>query len=709
MNPTSKNRPQSLWPEELGKARKQKSRVQKVARSIARVLLLTLVVASGAGLVGGTVWLNDLQVFDISDATIAPITSYRPPDTSVVLDRNGEKIGEFFDNYHVLVPFEKIPKTLINAVVATEDRNFWKHRGYDPRGMLRAAWIHVKGKSYQQGASTITQQVVRQFLLSQEKSVTRKIQEIAIAKHLETKISKEKILEIYLNSSFLGNGAYGVGAAAWRYFGKPIERLLPNEAALIAGLFQSPSRYNPSRWPKRAKKRQEYVITALHNAKYIDAREAKFMRGAALEYRIYKPLNQTIAPYFVDHIRDEAKRLLNDKQTLIKNGGLKIYSTLDRKIQVAAEKSIAFSKSHLDYIGKKAPPAPNPTTGKLAQPEVEASLLATDPRSGDILAMVGGREYTKSQFNRTTQAMRSPGSAFKPIPFSLALSGRHKWSDLTYVSPVTVDNYRPRSHIEDYGTETTLLRSFYKSLNAPTIELGQQLGLDRIIEHAKRLGIRSPIKNEYGSLLGSSDVQMFDLSRMYGTYATAGKLVEISAIIKIEDRNGAVLWERAPTEKRTTTVMTPQTAFLMTQGMRDVLAFGTGYKSAALATYAAGKTGTSNDATDNWFCGYTPDMVSIVWVGTDDNTPIVGDYTAGTVALPIWDKFMNLAMTVRPPVQFEMPPNIVTAKVNPNYGNLSPDGVTMYFILGKEPKQTSSPLDALNQAGVNGFREIFMR
>jgi len=712
MDTPSQLPPPSPWTAEfddLGPQKTWPGRMRRIFWSATRVAAASIAIALIAGAAGGLVWLRDLGVFSIKNNDLLAITSYQPPDNSIVLDRDGKKIGEFFDTYHVHVPFEKIPKALVHAVVAIEDRNFWNHRGFDPRGITRAAWVHLKGRSFQQGASTITQQVVRQFLLSQEKSVARKIREIALAHRLEKILSKEKIFELYVNTSFLGNGAYGVGAAAWRYFGRPPEELSVAESALIAGLFQSPSRYNPTRWPKRAKARQRRVLAAMHAAKYVTIKELRDLRAAPLEYRTYQSLNATVAPYFIDHIREEAKRLLREKQASLNNGGLRIYSTLDRSIQTAAETALAHSKSHLDYVGRRAPPVPHPTTGVLVQPEVEAAILVTDPRSGHVLAMVGGRDYAKSQFNRTTQAMRSPGSAFKPVPFSLALSGRHKWSDLSYVAPVTVENYRPRSHTSDYGTETTLLRSFYKSLNAPTIELGQQLGLDHVIQHAKKLGIRSPIKNEYGSLLGSSDVQMFDLSRLYGTFAAEGKLVETATILKIEDQNGALLWELPSAENRTTTVLTPQTAFLMTQGMRDVLAFGTGYSSSALASYAAGKTGTSNDATDNWFCGFTPDLVTIVWVGTDDNTRLVGDFTAGTVALPVWDKFMNLTLPVRPPQPFVTPPNIVEAKVNPHYGNLSPDGVTMYFLMGNEPKQSSSPLDVLNQAGRDGYREIFMR
>lgn len=705
----SKHPVPDLWTAELARTRAQRSRMQKILMAALRIALIcSLVTVAGAG-AASIIWLRDLGIFRMNDSMLAPITNYRPPDNSLVLDQSGNKIGEFFDTYHVYVPFEKIPKSLIDAVIAIEDRNFWTHYGYDPRGMARALLVHLKGRRFQQGASTITQQVVRQFLLTQERSIARKVNEIVLAHRLEKLLSKEKIFEIYVNASFLGNGAYGVGAASWRYFGKSIDRLTSAENALIAGLFQSPSRYNPTRWPRRAKKRQMQVIASLRAAKLISAKEMRSISAEHLKYSTYQPINTEVAPWFIDHVRDEAKRLLADKQSLIKNGGLRIYTTLDHGVQVAAEKALEFSRSHLDYIGKRAPPAPHPQTGKLIQPEIEAAVLVTDPRNGSILAMVGGRDYRRSQFNRTTQAMRSPGSAFKPVPFSLALAGRHKWSDLTFVAPVTVENYRPRSHTEDYGTETTLLRSFYKSLNAPTVELGQQLGLDQVIQHAKRLGIRSPIKNEYGSLLGSSEVQMLDLSRMYGSFASGGRLVEPTSILKIEDASGMVLWELPSVAERTTTVMSPQTAFLMTQGMRDVLSFGTGYSSAALASYAAGKTGTSNDATDNWFCGYTPDLVAIVWVGTDNNTPLIGDFTAGTVALPVWDKFMNLVLAVRPPQNFVMPANIVSAKVHANYGNLSPDGVTMFFRQGNEPKQTSSPLDALNQAGRDGYRGIFLR
>jgi penicillin-binding protein 1A len=266
-----------------------------------------------ATVLGGTfalyLWLDTLQVFDLKQEQLAAIVDINPQDNTLILARDGQKIGEVFSRYQVHVPFKKIPKGIIDGVLAIEDRSFWDHHGFDPKGILRATWVHLRGTKSQQGASTITQQLVRNFLLTNERSMQRKVQEIGLAIQLERQLTKDRILEIYLNTMFLGNGAYGIGAAAQRYFGKDLADLAPQEQALIAGLFQSPSRYNPARYPKRAKRRQLQVLSAMHQSKMITAAELQDLSSAKLIYKNYKPLNGEFAPYFIDYIKEEAKRV----------------------------------------------------------------------------------------------------------------------------------------------------------------------------------------------------------------------------------------------------------------------------------------------------------------------------------------------------------------------------------------------------------------
>lgn len=692
--------------EALADHRRQRKKATRAWVRVLRVVAMLGVAMAFAASIGGYVWLDALGVFTNDVNRFDVILNLKPSDNSVVFDRDGKRIGEFFNSYHVYVPLKKMPKSLTNAIMAIEDRSFYSHQGFDPKGILRAVLARIKGDTQIQGGSTLTQQVVRNFILSKERTIQRKVQEIALAHQLEKHLSKDKILEIYANTMFLGNGSYGVGAAALRYFGKDVASLRPEESALIAGLFQSPSRFNPVRYPKKAKARQYQVIKAMYHAKMLSHASAVALTKVPLVYKEYKPLNTQFAPYFVDYVRAEAERLLAGKKTPLDGQGLRIYTTLDTKLQRMAEDSIAESNRLLTDAQERTSQVKG-ADGKPVKATVEASILTTDPRTGEVLAMVGGRDYAKSKFNRTWQAMRSPGSSFKPIVYSLALSKTWKWSDVIYVSPITINNYRPRTPDEDFLTETTLLRAFYRSMNTPTIELGQKVGLNPVIEQARKFGIHSPIKQEFGSMLGSSDLTMMELAGMYGAFANQGTLVEQVAIKKIVDSSGKVLYEAPEVSLRSTQATSPQIAYLMTQGMRAVLAMGTGFTSARLSGVAAGKTGTSNDSADNWFCGYSRDLTSIVWVGTDEHASIYGDVTGAKLALPIWDKFMTKAFTLREPTPFPAPPGIVTTVVHPKFGNRSPNGVRMYFIRGNEPPEDASALEVLSQSEGTGYRDVF--
>ena len=651
-------------------------------------------------------WLCELNVFDISAEQLSLITAAKPTDNSLVFDRNGHKIGELFSTYHVYVPYANLPNSLVQAIIAIEDRSFRRHHGFDARGILRAAYAHLRGSRTNQGASTLTQQVVRHFLLPSERSMQRKVQEVALAMRLEGIMSKEQIFETYTNTLFLGNGAYGVGAAAYRYFGKSVEALAPEQSALIAGLFQSPSRYNPTRYPKRAKQRQMQVIRAMVQAKMISAKAGRELALRPLDYQEYQPANAATAPYFIDYVKEQATKLLGKKGSL-GGQGLRIYTTLDDQLQRLAEASIKQSASQLDQTAERTADVKAPD-GKVSKATIEAALISVDPRTGEILAMVGGRNYHRSQFNRTYQSLRSPGSAFKPAVYAQALLQHWKWSDVMLVSPISIQNYRPHTPEADFGKETTLLRAFFRSMNTPTIELGQKLGLRSVLQLAQRLGMRSPLKEEFGTLLGSSDATMLDMARMYSTFANAGTLVEEVAINRIESSSGEVLFQVPSAEARSKDVLSPQIAFLMTQGMRAVMQMGTGVAASHLSGVAAGKTGTSNESTDNWFCGYAPNLATVVWVGTDEHTEIFGDVTGGKLALPIWDHYMTSAFKARSPTPFAAPSGIVTSVVHPLFGNRSPTGVRMYFLKGQEPATEASALEVLSQSAGSGYRDVFI-
>lgn len=653
-------------------------------------------------LVGGMIsyrWLKDLGVFDFSTKDLKAILEYQPLDNSIVFDRHGQKIGELFSAYYIFTPYDQFPQRMIDAVLAIEDRNFFEHRGIDLKAIVRASLSYLRPNTMRQGASTITQQVVRNFLLTQERSLDRKIREITLALLLEKKLSKEQIMELYLNALFLGNGAYGVAAAAQRYFGKEVSELGDHEMALIAGLFQSPSGYNPQRFPRRAKRRQLLVIRAMVQAGKIELSQARKIARKDLQYRTYQPRNFETAPYFVDHIREKTQEILGES---VQNAGLRIHTTLDSKLQRLAQEALNNSQANFHRARMNLS---NKTARKVDA--IEAAMLVTDRKTNQILAMFGGRDYSRSQFNRSVQARRAPGSAFKPIVYSQALHEGYLWSDMIYVTPIAVDDYRPRNYSQSFLTEATLLRAFYQSINTPAVELGQRLGLTNVIQHAETLGIKNTLRREAGTLLGSSEVSMLEMATVYATFANGGIRQEPSSILKITDRDGKVLYQAPERKESQDPVISPQIAYLITEGMRAVFRFGTASRFAALGDYAVGKTGTTNDARDNWFCGYTSDLVAIVWSGTDDPEGFRGEVSANTISLPLWSEFIQRAHQIRTPKPFEVPEGIESARINPHYGHLDENGLNMFFLEGQVPIQQQSSFTILSRSG--NFRNIFDR
>lgn len=645
-------------------------------------------------------WLKELGVFQLSEEDLQEILEYKPYDNSIVYDRKGQKIGEFFSAYYIFTPYEQIPKTMIDAVVAIEDRNFFDHSGIDLKAIFRAMLSYLRPNALRQGASTITQQVVRNFLLTQERTIDRKIREITLALLLEKKLNKEKIMELYLNALFLGNGAYGVSAASHRYFGKKLQELDGHEMALIAGLFQSPSSYNPHKYPRRAKRRQMLVIRSMIQAKKITLLTAKELARKPLNYQPYYVMNRETAPYFVDFVREQTSEILGSN---VNNRGLRIYTSLDSELQSLANASLEqakplFTKARIHLNNKEAQKAD----------AVEAAMVVTDAKTNHIRAMFGGRDYNRSQFNRAVQAKRAPGSAFKPIVYSLALEEGHKWSDVIYISPIAVDDYRPRNHSQSFLTEATLLRAFYQSINTPVVELGQRLGFNQVLNQAERLGIKSSLKREAGTLLGSSEVSLLDMATTYSVFANGGVRNDPVAILKITDRSGKILYEIGEKEdSQKQEVISPQLAYLMTEGMRSVFHYGTAHRYHKMGKYAVGKTGTTNESRDNWFCGYTSDLVAIVWMGTDDPEGFRSEISANTIALPLWAEFMQRAIQMKAPEAFSIPEGIASAKVNPNYGYLDENGIPMYFYEGQVPEKEQSNFTTLTRSG--NFRNIFDR
>jgi 1A family penicillin-binding protein len=663
-----------------------------------RVLFIVSLIFSivCSGLIGfAAYWTYSIGAWNPNPERIAQLKTVPIADNSLVFDSSGKKIGEFFDRYQIYTPVSDLPEQLVQAILAIEDRNFWKHRGVDPQGIARAAWSRITKGKITQGGSTLTQQLVKQKILTSERSLERKVLEMAYAIKVEKMLSKSEILELYTNTLFLGHGSYGVAAAARRYFNKNVRDLTVGESALIAGLFQSPSRYNPAKYPDRAKARQRQVLAAMIQAGFISKQQYKEALTETLQYRTYTPLNASIAPWFIDWVRDESARII--RKSNVDGSGLRIYTTLDSALQRTAESSIRAYGSRLKSLESQMPEGS----------PLEASSMSIAPKTGAILSMVGGRDYDKSQFNRAIDAQRSPGSIIKPAVYTAALLKGWKWSDVIYVAPINVDNYKPRTPEQDFLTETTMLRALYRSMNTPTIEIAKDVGMPFIIQTAQKLGIDTPIKNELGSALGSSDTSMVSVLKMYASFANNGLRPDVYGIERIERADGTVIYDHNQDLGTREKAIPTQIAFLMREALRDVLLHGTAHASSNLARVAFGKTGTSNEAADNWFCGSTTSVTTAVWVGSDLHHPLPSHITASSLALPIWDAITRKSLEIMPPKNFDRPNSVYSLEVHPQYGNQTSAGVTMWFLNHQSPSQRISALQSIEQNQQGAYRRVF--
>lgn len=657
-----------------------------------------------AAFAGSLLYFWSAGVFESEDEQIKKLTAAIIPDNSIVLDRAGNKIGEYYNHFHVEVAYKDIPQGMVNALLAIEDRKFFEHEGVNWKSMFRALISVVSSGRLKQGGSTLTMQLVKNYLLTREKKVSRKLREIILSYYVEKNLSKERILELYLNTMYMGHGAYGVGAASIVYFGRPLNELSLAEFSLLAGLFQAPSAFDPHRNPQGALRRQKVVLDALLNAKLATKDEIEAARQKVLEFKPWTPINETIAPFFVSWIRSEVGNLLGEDDTVLNDRGYRITTTLDKNFQEVANKAVLENLGALDALQTKI----NSNPKKKTPERLEAALLASDPKTGAVLAMVGGRNFRESQFNRAVSAKRSPGSVFKPVVFSLALERGMVWSDLVYASPVAVGKFRPKNHKGDDMTEATLIKALARSLNTPVISLAQKYGMQNVIERAELMGVRSPMKLETGVAIGGFSATMFDVDAIYRTIANLGLRHESHAITKIEDRDGNILYSYDAATQDPIQVLSPNVAELLRSGLQAVLSHGTASSIAHMAAYAAGKTGTSDDSRDNWFAGYTKDIVATVWVGGDNHSPL-GDAASGTsLAVPMWRGFIEgLVAAGLPAVSWPIPSSLVAVTIDPDYGNVADQGVSALFPENKKPKKSQAAADMRTLKTEKGaYREL---
>ena len=633
------------------------------------------------------------------DEQIHQILNYDHPQSTRFFDSSGQLIAQSYAAHRRYTPLDNIPASLVDAVIAIEDKNFYRHRGVDIKAIVRAAWANFKAQKITQGGSTITQQVVRFHLLNREKTMIRKLKEAILAWRLEQAITKDEILEMYLNHLFMGQNAYGVASIALRLFSKPLHQLGIHEHALIAGLFQAPSRYNPLRHRARARKRQLQVLQAMKNTHKISAERFEKLRKQPLRYRFHP--GQTFTShhmYTIDYARLAAEKILGE--TDLRDKGYAIYTTLQRGISNLVNEAITNMNPTFNKIERL-------NADSLNGAKLQAAVIILNLHSGTIAAMIGGRSYAHSHFNRTTQAQRSPGSLFKPVIYSFALLNGYRWSDVFYLAPITLNNtYRPRSNESEYLGETTLLRAFTQSINVTTVEVGKKLGMNRIIEYAQQLGIRSPIKQEYGSLIGQSEVRQLDILRMYSTFANGGKMIEPTIISHIVDANGDVVYRAPSRPERESQVIPAAVNFLMVKAMSSVLRHGTARSAAHLSHIAAGKTGTSNDAVDNWFSGFTSKYLTVVWVGPDTTAALPHGRVAGaTLALPIWTHITEALHQNQHSQAFARPEGVHVKMIDGRYGHTVKLGYEAWFLAHHQPPSQPSFLKLTNLPGrmLRGF------
>lgn len=576
-----------------------------------------------------------LKLYLISLPPIKNLNTLKPNIVTTFCASDGEVIKTFAAYTYSNVELKEVPEDLVKALIATEDKNFYKHPGYDMIGLARSMVANVLAGHVVQGASTITQQLSRILFLSNEKTFTRKIKELQVAAQIEKTISKDKILEMYLNNVYLGSGAYGVKGAAQIYFNKSLNQLTLPEMALIAGLPQAPSVYSPYNNIKLAEKRRNQVLLRMYKMKYIDKETLDKAKKAPIKLSTMPAMYATNrAPYFCDYVMKDLQKLGFTEDEIV-NGGLRVITTLNYRAQLKANEAIV---KNLKAWG-------------LTRDKNQAAVFSFSPIDGRILVYAGGKDYTKSQYDRVSQSARPSGSAFKPFIYTAAIEKGYSPNDMIDDLPFKAGDWTPRNYGNKYRGPIPLYTALMVSSNVCTARLMDAIGVRPVIQLARVMGITTPIPYDYTISLGSNSVKLFEMTRAYGVFANGGFKVEPYAIERVESSRGTILYEAK--KARTSKVLNINTAATMTAIMKTVITNGTG-RAANIGKPAAGKTGTTDDSKDAYFIGFTPDVVTGVWVGNDDNSQM-GGITGGTVPALIWKDVMAVATEPYGNSDFEYP------------------------------------------------------
>ena len=735
------------------------------------------------------IWSSNLPVIDL-------VREYRPPIITEIYSDDGEVVGRLWEEKRIVIPLEQVPQNLIHAFVAAEDARFFEHEGVDIISIFRAFFKNLRARRIEQGGSTITQQVTKSLLLKNtERTYRRKVREAILSVQLEKSFSKKKILFLYLNQIYLGQGAYGVEVASRTYFDKSAKDLTLAQSAVLAGLPKAPARYSPVSHLDRAKSRQKYVLERMFQEGYIT--NEQLSRALETPLVIQGEMEKTFAkaPYFTEYVRQYV--LEKYGKDLLLRGGLRVYTTLNLKMQQTAKEALIKGLSDLDkregYRGPLmhidpegsddfnlealkifilSPPKidsivealvedvsderkevavrigdeaallpisrmkwarkPNPEIPYYAAkvkkpsevlkkgdivlvrilkegfspfvwevsleqtPEIQGALLCMEPESGEVKVMVGGRNFFVSQFNRAIQSRRQPGSAFKPIIYAAALdrgmSPAEIIIDAPYVSDQNPDDevWKPKNYKGKFFGPTLFRTALAKSRNVITVKILKKIGVKNVVRYARNMGIESDLSPDLSLALGSSGLSLIELTRAYAVFANGGSLIKPIFVKRILDRSGQIIEENQPEAEE---VISKETAYVATDLLRAVIQEGTGWRIKALKRPAAGKTGTTNNLWDAWFMGYTPELVTGVWVGYDDRKAMGKGETGSRAASPIWLSFMSNVLKDRPVVDFQVPEGVVFAKIDSKTGLLassySKKTVFQAFKEGTEPKEYS--------------------
>ncbi|MGI8844445.1 MAG: penicillin-binding protein 1A [Gemmatimonadaceae bacterium] len=677
----------------------------KFSNRTKRILAFTAVflIAFGGGLAYGS-WA--LVCREWACPSVAVLEDFSPRQTSKLFAIDGRFIAEVGLERRTLIKLGDVPKSLRDAFVITEDKRFYDHAGIDWYRIVGAAVYNVRAGSWAQGFSTITMQLARNVFperISRDKTLTRKIKEGKVSRDIEARYSKDKILELYLNQIYLGNGAHGVETAAQRYFGKSARDLNLSEAALLAALPKAPTRYDPRRFPDRAIQRRNTIIELMRREGAISDEDARLAKAYPLRLARREQSGE-FAPYFVEWVR---KHLDDQFGARLYNDGLRVFTTLDIDMQSAAERSIEAQLraieagkygrfTHVSYETYTAREALGDESGGNS-PYLQAAFIALDARTGAVRALVGGRDFGDSKFNRATQALRQPGSTFKPIVYSDAVRNGMSAAYMLNDAPIAIPlpeggEYSPQNYDANFEGPIPMRRALYLSRNVPAVRMGRELGEGSVIDMARRFGLTTPIPPFPSIFLGAADVYPLELVAAYTTFATLGVRSQPYAILRVENANGEVLWQANPSR---TSVLAPQEAWLMVDMLQDVVRRGTAYGAVwgqGFRVPAGGKTGTTNDGTDVWFVGFTPDLVAGVWMGFDEPKKIKANAQGGQLAAPAWTSFMTEVYQRRAtPQAWARPEEIVAVEIDRSTGLLRnpfcPTDVVgyEYFIDGTQP------------------------